>query len=424
MKNCIFNTLLLSVILFISTNAISQTVDKNSRMKGWQSDIDTLFSIIKKEHYVYKTTPLPKEMLMKAANLKTKIAEYSDEKMLGELERLMYYLGDGHSYILPISTKFQSFYMPIQFYIFSDGVFIIDADEPYKNLIGSKVLSIHHIPISKLINDMNYYVHQDNKYTVKWFAPSVLRFRGVYEYYGLKAGSSEIEIELISNTKEKKTSTVLFVPATDFRGIPKLISSKIENNIPPPLYLSDVPNNFWFKKMPEKKIIYFQFNQVQDKEDRTLKYFTNKLDSVLKMEKPAIFIIDVRHNNGGNSYLLTPLLSTIKNFELANLKSKIVVITGRNTFSAAQIFISQLARDTHAIFAGEPSASKPNFVGEDNNILLPFSGAMGSISNKYHETIAGDKRQWIEPNIPIYLSSKAYFNNQDPVLEYILKNFK
>jgi hypothetical protein len=46
---------------------------------------------------------------------------------------------------------------------------------------------------------------------------------------------------------------------------------------------------------------------------------------------------------------------------------------------------------------------------------------MGSISNKYHENIPGDHRRWIAPDFPVSLSSQAYFKNQDPVVEFILK---
>ena len=404
---------------------MGQNNEPQQRIKGWQSDIDTLLSLIKKEHYVYKAKILPEEMLSNVKILRKKIGEYSDERMLGELERVMYYLQDGHSYILPVSTKFQSFYLPLQFYIFDNGVFIIDADEPYKDLIGSKVLSINNISISKLLSDMNTYVHQDNKFTVKWFAPSVLRFRGVYEYYGLKAGSPEIEMGLSTKEKKKYIQNISFVPATNFRGIPKLIPSKAETSNPPPLYLSDVENYYWFKRIPDKKAIYIQFNQVLNKEHgQTLFQFGNSIDSVLHVDKPKLLIIDVRHNNGGSLEYLQTLVQAIKNFDQQQKSAKIIVITGRNTFSAAQVFISLLNRDTHAIFAGEPSSSSPNFVGEENYFVLPYSKAVVSISNKYHETIPGDKRKWIEPNFPVLLSSSEYFKNQDPVLEYVLKKIK
>jgi len=81
-------------------------------------------------------------------------------------------------------------------------------------------------------------------------------------------------------------------------------------------------------------------------------------------------------------------------------------------------------KETKALFAGEPSSSSPNFVGEEGNtIMLPWSGAIGNISNRYHENIPGDKRKWIQPDMYVTLSSKAYFENRDPVMEYIRKKF-
>ena len=416
--------LLITISFFITffNTASAQTFDKEKRISGWSSDIDTMLTMMKREHYIYRTKPLPPELLVNAAELKTKISQYSDERMLLELQRLMFYMHDGHSYILPVARNVTSMYMPLQFYIFNDGTFIIDADDPYKDLIGCKVTSINGVKVEKLIDDMNNYIHHDNKFTVIWFAPSILRFRGTYESYGLAAGSPDVTMQLIDKNKKNITRNISFIPATNFHGIPKLFPSLLATNTPP-LYLSQVQNKFWFTSI-SSKTLYFQFNQVEDKDTETLALFAGKLDNELKIKKPALFIIDVRNNNGGNLDLLPPLMNVVKDFEQQNPASRIVVITGRNTFSAAQVFISLINRDTHALFAGEPSSSSPNFVGEGNYIMLPYSGAMGSISNKYHEQIPGDKRLWIQPDLPVALSSAEYFSNDDPVLDLILKSEK
>jgi len=411
-------TAILFVFLYMSCNLAAQDAQQQARVKGWSSDIDTLLYLIKTQHYIYKQKPLPPQLTAGAADLKTKVAQYSDERMLLELEKLAYYMGDGHSYILPVARNVSSFYMPVQFYMFSDGAYVIDADEPYKDLIGCKVLSIYGVAVTKLVDDMNGYIHQDNKYTVQWFAPSVLRFRGLYEPYGMPAGAADIALSLVTPGGKSIERKVTFIPATNFHGIPKLIPSALAGAPPAPLYLANIQDNFWFTQLPDKRL-YFQFNQVEDKGTETLEAFGKRFGDTLQALKPASLIIDVRNNNGGNLTLLDPLIDGIKNFEKNNPKSEIIVITGRNTFSAAQVFISILNRDTHAKFAGEPSSSRPNFVGEGNYILLPYSGAMGSISNKYHESIPGDTRMWIAPDYPVQLSSTEYFKNQDPVLEFV-----
>jgi len=415
-------TMLLALTAVIAFCQPSSDAERN---KGWQTDIDTMLSLMKQQHYVYKTKPFPPELLVKAKALKENIANYGDERMGLELEKLMYYMHDGHSYVLPIFTKKPPvYYMPIQFYIFNDGVYIIDADEPYKRLIGYKVLKLNGAPAEKVIDDMNGYVHQDNAYTVKWFAPTMMRFRAVYETYGLAPLSKNIVLSVVDRNNKPATETIEFIPSTNFRSIPKLIPSQLPGAPPAPAWLSKVPVNYWIEKHPEKSMLYFQFNQVLDAQDEPMAAFSKRLDDSLTSLNPKLFIIDVRNNNGGNYTLLTPLMDVIKKYETSHKDGKIVVITGRNTFSAAQIFITMVNRDTHALFAGEPSGSSPNFVGEDGNIFtLPYSGAMGNISYRYHETIPGDSRKWIKPDYEVTLSSKQYFDNRDPVMEYLSKKF-
>ena len=399
--------------------------DDLARIQGWRADIDLLLKLMKEQHYVYRSRPLPPELLAKAGDLKKNVAEFSDERMLTELEKLMYYMHDGHSYVLPIATKGPPAHcLPLYFYLFADGVYLIDADEPYRRWIGWKVERIHGISVERIAADMQAYVHQDNPHTVKWLAPTVMRFRGVYEMYGLPALSRHMVLTLTGRDRQSAVEKIEFVPAPSLRGIPKLIPSQLPGVRLAPLYLTRVSTHYWFENDPEKKMLYFQFNQVRDAQDETIAQFSARLGGALSAGRPRLLIVDVRHNNGGNLGLLDPLMAVIRAYEESAPAAKIVAITGRNTFSAAQVFISRLDKETRALFAGEPSSSSPNFVGEEGNVfVLPWSGATGNISTLYHETIPGDNRQWIEPDFPVALSSGDYFANQDPVMDFLTDRF-
>jgi hypothetical protein len=202
-------------------------------------------------------------------------------------------------------------------------------------------------------------------------------------------------------------------------GIPKLIPSRLPGAPPPPPYLENVPRAHGWRFL-EGGTLYAQFNQVMDAPEGTVADFAAALGAALDEHRPRQFVLDVRHNNGGNSYLLTPLVVQMQRFEREQPDGSLVVLMGRNTFSAAQIFLARADRETNALFAGEPSSSRPNFVGEENEFLLPWSGAPTSISNRYHETIPGDTRSSIAPDLPFELSSKDYFANRDPLLERVL----
>src|SRR5260370_1121071 len=62
--------------------------------------------------------------------------------------------------------------------------------------------------------------------------------------------------------------------------------------------------------------------------------------------------------------------------------------------------------------------------GKETTFSLPWSGGITSVSNRYHETIPGDTRRWIEPKPRIELGSADYFANRDPVLDALLASFR
>lgn len=80
--------------------------------------------------------------------------------------------------------------------------------------------------------------------------------------------------------------------------------------------------------------------------------------------------------------------------------------------------LHQPARASRALgrLRGRAQQSSPNFTGEDNPIALPFSGLTISISNRYwQDSDPADRRPWIEPHIPVALTSVHWLGNEDPV---------
>jgi hypothetical protein len=396
----------------------------NDRVKGWQTDIDALLAEIGRQHYVYRSRPLPEPCVRRANELKESVATFSDERMLIELQGLMTHLGDGHSYMLPfISRAVQVKCLPLQLYVFSDGLFVVGADRGYEHWLGRRLLRLGPVTAADALKRMSDYISRDNPMGVNWIGPFFLRFRGTLEALGMEPGAHDVALAFASENGTVAEQKIAFVSAPRFRGVPKLEASKLRQAGSPPLYLTDVNTPYWFRELPDEKSLYLQFNQVMNGPKKDLRTFAQEVGALLSQRPVQLLVVDVRHNNGGHAELCDPLVEVLKTFERAQPQAKLVIVTGRNTFSAAQIFISQMNRQTRAIFAGEPSSSKPNFVGEENEVLLAWSGARGSISNRYHETIPGDRRIWIEPHVNVALSSGDYFANRDPVLQELLKRF-
>jgi hypothetical protein len=213
----------------------------------------------------------------------------------------------------------------------------------------------------------------------------------------------------------RKTITAKAQPASPFGGLPILPGK------PTPLYQKNQGQNYWFEPLPGGKIMYFKFAQVLPQPGgESIEDFAKRLGAALKAGSFENIVVDVRLNGGGNLNVMTPLIRMLIQFEMSREKAKIYVITGRQTYSAAQVFINEIDRWASPVFAGEPSSSSPNFIGESAPFRLPYSGVTGTISSRYHPTDTMDHRALIAPQIPVAMTSKDFFEGRDPVLEAVL----
>lgn len=276
-----------------------QTSATQDRVAGWQSDLDFLLTEMRRQHYIYRSRPLPEALEQRAAELKQAVPRFSDERMLAEFQRLMSFLGDGHCYILPAGARrVRATYLPLSFYLFSDGLYVIDAGASHDRWIGSRVVKLGNVSAADAIARITELTSRDNLMGVKWVGPFLLRFRGFLEAIGSEVGAGSLRLEFEARDGRVVTQDVELTTVLSVRGLPKLIPSKIPGAEDPPLYLSAVSTNYWFKELPNG-ILYFQFNQVMDGTGETLSEFVSRLQTSIKERPPKTLIVDVRHNNGG-----------------------------------------------------------------------------------------------------------------------------
>jgi hypothetical protein len=392
-------------------------------VRGWQSDIDFLVAEVGRQHYVFRSRPLPEGFGRRVQEIKDGVPRWTDERMLLELTGLMALLGDGHCYVFPMSVRGEpTKCLPVQMYLFSDGLFVIDAEKGYEDWRGRQITRLGPISGADAMKRVAEYTSRDNIMGVSWVGPFLLRFRGMLEVLGLEPGAAKVRLGYRTRAGVEAEEDIAFITVPRFRGVPKLVTPPTRGTAEPPLYLRQVSVPYWFHRL-DADTLYVQSNQVVNGPDESLAAFALRLEAALGEQPPKLLVVDVRHNNGGSAELLPPLVGVLKAFERKQPAARLVVLTGRNTFSAAQIFISQLDRETRAVFAGEMSSSKPNFVGEENGIVLPWSKASGSISNRYHESIPGDHREGIDPELKVELSSADYFGNRDVLLEAVRRTY-
>ena len=398
------------------------TQENITREEAWTRDITYLEKRINELHFspdhAISKADLSKEIL----DIKTNIESLTDEQIIVKLMKVVGSLGNGHNLIIPTSPKIGALKkLPVQFYQFNDGLFIIDAEEGFEKWIGYKVELIGNTPIDAALQKTNAVNARDNDMQTLWLGPYYLGLPDVLKGLGIIKNSNQVTITL-SDVKGKSQKVTMNPVSWNFSDFPKM--PKLKDN-EQPLFLSKTDDPYWYKLFPELNTIYVQFNIVTQKETQSLNDFNIELRNKIAQDTTQYLILDIRHNHGGNGSILPPILKTIINFEVMNPDGNVFVLIGRETFSAAQNLLTDITKYTNSILVGEPSGSKPNHIGEAGWFKLPYSGLMGLISTQFHQTSnAEDNRKWIAPHIPVGLSSTDYFNGNDKALNIIMEVIK
>jgi tetratricopeptide (TPR) repeat protein len=395
----------------------------SDRTGGLRFDIDYLVEEAQRMHAGLDRPAFSSQFTVAAKTLHDAIPASTDAEVLAGLMRLLAILSDGHSGIYGAGPdtplEINPTTLPLKFYVFDEGTYIVDGVGAATGLAGSRVLKFGDLSAEETLRRMSEYRGVDNPMTWNWMGPQFYLGQTLM----LRQVGAITSTESVTLTLQDAAGNVRLqkIDSGDFNFRRKLRPSPAAQGTVP-LYLTNVDTEYWMQSFPEQRAVYFQFNQVRNDDDQSIEEFAAELAERLDKEETKNLIIDVRHNNGGNNTLVRPLIRALVAFENAAPDNQIYVITGRNTFSAAQNFINRVERWTDATFVGEPSSSSPNFVGEETNLLLPYSRIRGSISTRFwQDSDPGDNRAWITPAVPVKPTAAAYFSNEDAAMDAIFE---
>ena len=400
-----------------------------TREEGWRTDLEFLARETKRRGWnLFPRIGTEAEFDAQVKKLHEAIPRLTDAQIAIEMMRLMRKVGDGHSGLLGPTTPRKEWIetIPVLFYMFEEGLFITAADPKHKDLLGSQVLKFGGRTVGEIVEAIRDASSEDNKIWIKQIAP--YRMRHLPLLHAAGAIPDPGRVELVLRGMDGKERAVVLATGTSQPNIwnvkpnpPEWVNLPQTLAAPLPLYLKNPSAPYWFEHLPESKAVYFQFNSVRNDAKEPLAAFAERLFKFVNEKDVEKLVVDMRWNNGGNTGLLRPLLQGLIKNEKVNKPGKLFVITGRRTFSAAQNAATYFERDTNAIFVGEPTGSSPNFVGEEDPFVLPYSKILANVSHLYWQSsYPQDQRTWIAPHIYVPPTFEAYRVNRDTALEAVI----
>jgi tetratricopeptide (TPR) repeat protein len=403
----------------LSGTYIEVGLDRNEE---WLRDLDFLVSEIKRLHVDPFHSVSEEEFILQKEKITHKIPTLTDKQMTFELMTLVGMLGNGHNIIVPANANRGALHqLPMKFYLFTDGLYVVSAKPEYSQWIGSRVLKFGRTVSEDALKLTSQVNARDNEMQSEWLGPYLLSLPTVLKELKIIENAEKVVLTL-QNNQGKKMEVSLKGAPYKFTEMPKLPVNSVEDI---PLYLSNINQSYWSILLAEHQSLYVQFNLVANKKEQSLKEFGLEIQQKSTLNEVKHLILDLRHNNGGDGSLLPAILRALIHFETTHPNGKLFVLMGRKTFSAAHILLTDISRFTNAIFVGEPSGTRPNHMGESGWFKLPYSGLSGVISSQFHQVSAAeDHRIWISPHVPVRLSSTDYFSGKDPAMNAIFNIIK
>ncbi len=405
-----------------------------SRDEGWRGDIRFLADWVEHktyhpfrsdtaDRYASGATTTQAEFEAAVQKLIAGVPKMSDHAVEVALFRLVATLGDGHTALEGSRTRIEfAMTLPLGFYVFQDGLYVISAAPKYADLVGAKVTALDGTPAADALGKIDPLIGRDNTQWVKAMEPHYLRHVPFLTELGIAKADNAVSLKVRGRDGAAKTVAIdADASAPDiWNALPKPEGWRWIADASKADFQRDNDKPYWWNWNAAGRILYVQYNKVADGEKQTLAAFANELSGALEKYPVNKLVIDMRNNNGGNTYLNEPLLAAVAGNARVNRPGHFYVITGRRTFSAAMNAVSYFGRFTKAIFVGEPTGGKPNAPGDETVFTLPYSGIAVNLSDRYWQgSWPDDFSDFRAPDIYVPETFADYAAGRDAAMDAI-----
>lgn len=411
-----------------------------SRTQGWNRDIDVIASEVRRRGFhpfiererdriEWGAQLTSAEFDTAIAQLRSKVPTLTDPQVGLEIMKLLRQVGDGHTGAYPMDGPAAlPLSLPLLTFDFADGQYVIAAAPPYEKLLGARVVAVNDVPIAQVVERIAPIVSRDNPTWIRQVAP--YRWRNTTLLRALGIGNDDAFAMLTVEREGGKPQTIRVPSSKEDVEIWNTLPASAGWKLLPPfdsstglMSLRRMGEHYWFEYLREQRVLFIQYNKVIDRpEGESLAQFADRVAAFLRANEVDKVVLDLRWNNGGNTFLNEPLLRVLIRHEPLAERGRFVVLIGRRTFSAAMNATSYLERFLDPVFVGERTGGKPNSPGDERWETLPYSGLQLNVSDVFWQ--GGwpyDHRLWIAPQIEVEPRFSDLRAGRDRALEVALQ---
>ena len=393
------------------TQAVAVTSGSPSpdRVSGWRADIAALIPGMARLHPNVTHSVTRAQLDDASAALAANVPSLTDDEVAVGLMRIVGLVTsggcDGHTGLFVWGEgTYAVDSLPLRLWWFDEGMYVLDALPPYRELIGSRLDAIDGRAMSEILSAIDPLVPRDNDMTVRLLMPRYVLIPQVLRGLHL-VGPGPLTV-----ASGGRTIPITPIPMAEYNAWSGRYGLFLPDD-PAVLYLSRAEEPLWLTELDSGALLYIQYNRADYLSGQTL----DALRTALATPHEKV-IVDMRHNYGGEIGSVAPVLAALRDPTVGPL----FAVTGRNTFSAASMFLAELQAARSIVITGEPMGGCPNPIGNARPLSLGYSGLVVEVGTRQEAAISrDDHRLQIAPTLPARLTPAAWLAKQDPALAAI-----
>ncbi len=344
-----------------------------------------------------------------------RLPELERDQLLVELLRIVAMTGerDGHMGLFPLVTHARPLHLlPIRIWVFPEGMFVLASPEQ-PELVGARLLAIENTPVDEVAARVRPLVTRDNESSLILRLPEFMITGEILHGLGIAPDASRVQFTVERRNGERVDVTLATLAGPAYWN---LIEDVWAPPAPPaagtPLWLRNQQRTQWFAKLDRGRAVYAVYSHATEPTNR----FAANLLERARNPKVRRVIVDVRLNGGGDNTSYSPLIDALRS-RAVNRRGRLVLLTGRVTFSAGGNFVAEVDAFTRARIVGEAAGGSPHNYGDSEQVELEALGWTVYVPPQYVEVLGRpDERVAIEPDVPVQIGAEDHFAGRDPVL--------
>ena len=280
---------------------------------------------------------------------------------------------------------------------------IVQGQECAKPYLGWTIAAVGDMPIEEVETALSAYISFETEGCRRTQTARNLRMLALLREIGATDSMDAVEVTL-ENPLDGETQTVVFESLTEYAyGTSTIL----------PLADTLLQRGTYRATLAEEGTLFIQYNECTNDENMPMKDFAAALDAQLT-SAPEKIIVDLRHNGGGNSSVIQPLIQLLQKYEEQG--SRLFALIGAGTFSSAVMNAEDL-REIGATLVGETTGGTIGF-GELNAVNLKD---MLYLMYSTKDFANGAPHKPVEPDILIPQTLSDFEKGVDTAVQAVLE---